>query len=144
VFVQAPAQGARPDWHWLALPAAPLIPVLPEPPLFAAPPLPLEPVWVWFGVGLDGVPALQPKTRSGDAAISQAKRCRIRMAKTLAPFPHPQQHCPTWERFLLFGISLEKPRLAESLNTSGHGPRPIVGWTHAPTAYLLHSRERVL
>jgi hypothetical protein len=144
VLVQAPAQGARPDWHWLALPAAPLIPVLPAPPLFAIPPLPLDPVWVWFGVGVDGVPALQPKTRSGDAAISQAKRCRMRMPKTLAPFPHSQKRCPTWERFLLFGISLEKPWLAESLNTSGESPRHIVGRLRRRTADLADSRGRVL
>jgi hypothetical protein len=141
--MQAPAQGASPDWHWLVLPAAPLIPVLPEVPLFPVPPLPLplDPVWVG-PAGFDGVPALQPKTRSGVAATNHAKRCRMRMRKTLAPIPHSQQHCPTWERTLLFAISPEKPRRAESLNASGERRRPTAGGPHRHSADLVHSRDR--
>ena len=143
--MQAPAQGARPDWHWLVLPAAPLVPVLPEAPLLPVPPLPLplDPVWVGFG-GFDGVPALQPKTRSGVAATNHAKRCRMRMGKTLAPIPHPQKHCPTWERSLLFAIWPGKPRGAESLNASGADRDPSWVGHPDPALALFNSRERAL
>jgi hypothetical protein len=51
------------------------------------PPLPPAPVLV----GWLGPLELQPKTSGGMAAITQAKTLRIRMAKTLAPFPALQQ-----------------------------------------------------